>query len=157
MSEMILPASGLLHDSDETGSDSYEGYLRCPCGGEFFRLRHNGRRANALLRWWAANPIRAVKGQPLVIEACCCECGKAVILHCSEKDERGWLLPENPRMEELVLPGLHDQRVRPYVWYCWDDEPELRDGQYVASHSLFSLGVCSDEKPKTIHVYEVNC
>lgn len=157
MAKMILPVNGMLHDPDDASEDSYEGYLRCPCGCERFRVRHNGKPAGRLAQLWNANPIRAEKGQTLVIEACCCECGKAVTLHCSEKDEQGWLLPANPQMEELTLPKLHDQRVRLYVWYCWYDTPEMQDGQFVASHSLFSLGAVSDEKPKTIHVYEVNC
>ena len=157
MTKMLLPVNGMLHNPDEASEDAYEGYLRCPCGCERFRVRHNGKPAGWLRELWNANPIRAQKGQPLVIDARCCECGKVVTLHCSEKDEQGWLLPENPQMEELTLPKLHDQRVRLHVIYCWDDMPERQDGQYVASHSLFSLGACSDEKPKTIHVYEVNC
>lgn len=157
MTKMPLPVSGMLHNPDDSGEDSYEGYLRCPCGCEQFRVRHNGRPAPALLRWWAANPIRPQAGQPLVIEACCARCSKAVTLHCTEKDEQGWLLPENPQMQELILPRLHDQRVRLYVWYCWYDTPEMADGQYLASHSLFSLCAYSDEQPKAIHVYEENC
>lgn len=157
MTKMPLPVSGMLHSPNEASEDAYEGYLRCSCGCERFRIRHNGKPAGWLMELWNANPIRAQKGQPLVIAACCCGCGKAVTLHCSEKDERGWLLPVNPQMEELTLPKLHDQRVRLHVIYCWDDVPEMQDGQYVTSHSLFSLGALSDEKPKTIHVYEVNC
>lgn len=157
MMKMPLPVNGMLYNPDEASEDAYEGYLRCPCGCERFRVRHNGRLAPALLRWWSANPIRPQAGQALVIEALCAECGKAVTLHCSEKDEQGWLLPANPQMEELMLPKLHDQRVRLHVIYCWYDTPEMQDGQYVTSHSLFSLGAYSDENPKVIHVYEVNC
>lgn len=153
----VLPVNGMLFDMDEKSEDSYEGCLRCSCGCERFRVRHNGKETGALQRLWNGNPIRPKSGQPLVIDACCCECGKTVVLHCSEKDEQGWLLPENRQMEELVLPGIHDQRVRLHVIYCWYDTPEMQDGQYVASHSLFSLGAFSDEKPKVIHVYEVNC
>lgn len=157
MTKSFLPANGLLHDPDEAGADSWEGYLRCSCGCETFRVRHNGRPANALLRWWAANPIRPRSGEALVIEACCASCGESVTLHCSRRDDSGWLLPDHPQMEELSLPGIHDQRVRLYAWYCWDDEPEAADGRYLNSHSLFSLCAYSQEKSKAIHIFESNC
>ncbi len=157
MKRMLLPVNGMLHNPDEASEDAYEGYLRCPCGCERFRIRHNGKPAGWLMELWNANPIRAEKGEALVIEACCCECGKAVTLHCSEKDERGWLLPVNPQMEELTLPKLHDQNITLQDISLKKYTTEREDGEDVAGPRRVRLGACSDEKPKTIHVYEVNC
>ena len=157
MAKMVLPVNGMLYNPDEASEDSYEGYLRCSCGCERFRVRHNGKLAGALARLWNGNLTRPQKGQALVIDARCCECSRAVVLHCSEKDGQGWLLPENPQMAELELPQIRDQRVRIHAIYCWYDTPEMQDGQYVASHSLVSLAATSDERDGFIHIIETNC
>lgn len=158
MEKQYLPANGLLFTPDEGGApDSYEGYLRCPCGCEQFRVRHNGVMTSRWQRLWAANLFRPADGQPLVIEAVCTGCGQPMTLHCTERDEQGWLAPAAPQMAELILPRLHHQHVRLYVWYCWDEEAERVNGQYLISYSLFSLCAYSDALPKALHIYEKTC
>ena len=153
MAKMPLPANGLLINPDENSADAYEGYLCCPCGCETFRVRHNGRLVGALQRLWAANWFKP-DGEALVIDACCTACGKAVTLHCSRQDERGWLLPVSPRMTEFHHPKLMDQRVRLHVIYNWDDDAEMEGSQYLTTYTLFSLGAQSSEQEDVLHVYE---
>lgn len=153
MMKMPLPVNGLLLDADDSSADAYEGYLRCPCGCETFRVRHNGRLVGALQRFWKANWFKP-DGEALVIDGCCTACGKTMILHCSQQDERGWLLPPSPQMQEFHLPKLNDQRVRLHVIYNWDDDAEKEDGQYLTTYTLFSLGAQSSATPRIIHIYE---
>lgn len=154
----FIPANGLLFDPNEgSQTDSYEGFLRCPCGCEAFRIRHNGRLLGPLQRLWAADWFRPANGQPLVIGAACTGCGRETLLHCSDRDEQGWLLPASPAMQDFAHPRLRDQRVRLYVWYCWDDQPERENGQFLTTYSLFSLSAYSDEHPDGLHIYEKTC
>lgn len=154
----FIPANELLSDPDEGAeSDSFEGFLHRPCGCETFRIRHNGRLLGPLQRLWASDWFRPVDGQPLVIAAACTGCGTETLLHCSDRDEEGWLLPASPAMQDFAHPKLRDQRVRLYVWYCWDEEAEKENGQYLTTYSLFSLAAHNNEHPGRLHVYEKTC
>lgn len=155
MAKMLLPAEAwLINRSREDAADSLRGDLRCPCGCETFRIRHSGRQARPLLGLFSVTNWIRPAGGPLVIDACCTACGKAIPLHCSERNGDGWLLPANPEMTELEHPRLRDQRVRVNLWYCWDDAPEMVDGHFAATYTLFSLAVRADGHPKEICLYE---
>lgn len=157
MTRMALPANGLLVDGAHNGAtDAFEGEMRCRCGHAFFRIRHNGRLVSPWIRWWAGDWFLP-DGGALVIDACCARCGRTTVLHCSQKDRNGWMLPEAPVMQEFVHPRLRDQRVRLYVGYFWDDEREAEAGQYLTTYTLFSLAARNDEHPAGLHVYEKTC
>jgi len=154
MSKMILPADGLVaNQKQEDRADSLAGDLRCSCGCEVFRIRHNGKQAHPLLARFAANWIRP-DGSTLVIDARCAACSRVIPLYCSAQDAQGWILPTDPPMTEFVHPKLRDQHVRVNVWYCWDDVPEMLEGHYLATSTLFSLAIRSDELPREICIFE---
>ena len=158
MDMRFLPVNGLLSaPEDGIAPDSFEGLLRCPCGCDAFRVLHNGQATGRWQRLWAANLIRPAEGQPLVITARCTACGELRMLHCAAHDDRGWLPPASPQLEELVLPKVHDQPVRLDVWYCWDEDAEQQDGQYLTTYTLFSLFACTDGQRKPIHICDITC
>lgn len=153
MSKVPLPAAPFLVNlREDEDAHPLWGDLRCPCGCETFRLRHNGRQAHPLLGRWCTNCIRPDRS-PLVIDACCSECARVIVLHCTARNENGWLLPGDA-MTEFVHPKLRDQRVRVGVWYCWNEGPSTEDGVYHTGYDMFSLGVWNDEHPKEIPIYE---
>lgn len=153
MSKVPLPAAPFLVNlREDEDAHPLWGDLRCSCGCETFRLRHNGRQAHPLLGWWCTNWIRPDRS-PLVIDACCSECARVIVLHCTARNENGWLLPGDA-MTEFVHPKLRDQRVRVGVWYCWNEGPSTEDGVYHTGYDMFSLGVWNDEHPREIPIYE---
>ncbi len=153
MARMLLPVNGFL-TRQEHESDSCKGDLRCSCGSELFRIRHNGRQAKPFLGLWSVTNWIRPGSTALVIDARCSHCGKVFLLHCSERNEHGWLLPGGEQMTEFEHPRLRDQSVRVSVWYCWDDTPEMENGCFTTSYTLFSLAVRSDEHQKEITIFE---
>lgn len=158
MDTRFLPVNGLLTAPEEGNApDSFEGLLHCSCGCDAFRVLHSGQVTGKWQRLWAANLIKPADGQPLVIAARCNACGKAWTLHCTAHDAKGWLLPASPQLEELALPKVHDQPVQLDVWYCWDEDAEQQDGQYLTTYTLFSLFARADGQSKPIHICDINC
>ena len=154
MPKMPLPVAGrLVNLREDEDAHPLWGDLRCDCGSGLFRLRHNGKQAHPLLGRWAVNWIRPADS-PLVMDACCADCGRVYVLHCTARDNRGWLLPSSPAMTEFVHPSLRDQRVKVGVWYCWNEGPSTEDGAYHTGYDMFSLSVWNDEHPKEISIFE---
>ena len=153
MSKVPLPAAPFLVNlREDEDAHPLWGDLRCPCGCEAFRLRHNGKQAHPLLGWWCTNWIRPDRS-PLVIDACCSECGRVIVLHCTAWNENGWRR-SGDAMTEFVHPKLRDQRVHVGVWYCWNEGPSTEDGVYHTGYDMFSLSVWNDEHPGEISIYE---
>lgn len=154
MPKIPLPAAPyLVNLREDEDAHPLWGDLRCPCGCETFRLRHNGRQAKPFWGRFAANWIKPERSA-LVIDARCTACGRVIVLHCTERNESGWLLPSGEQMAEFEHPRLHDQHVRAGVWYCWNDGPATEDGVYHTGYDMFSLGVWNDEHPREIPIYE---
>lgn len=154
MKKHPLPAVPfLINLREDEDAHPLWGDLRCSCGCELFRLRHNGAQPHPLLGRFFTNWIKPANNA-LVIDACCCECRRVIPLHCAERDAQGWLLPANPAMTEFVHPKLRDQRVHVGVWYCWNEALPAGDDPYHSGYDMFSLGVWNDEHPREIPIYE---
>lgn len=152
MALMLLPAYPYLSNREEDREDcAIKGTLRCDCGSEIFRIYHNGKQAHLLLGSWYSNWIKA-SGETLLIDARCAACGRIVHLHCDDRSEDGWRMPENEKMTEFVHPKLHDQRVQIEVAYQWE-EGAVSD-EWHAAYTDFILDAWNDAHPRKIRIFE---
>lgn len=152
MAKTPLPVSPYLVNRDVDPEDpALRGTLRCTCGGETFHLYHSGKQAHPLLGSWFSNWINADR-ETLVIDARCSACGRVIPLHCDDRSDEGWRVPENSKMTAFVHPRLHDQRLRVEVAYRWA-EAITADGWHEA-YTDFILDAWNDAHPKKIRIFE---
>lgn len=140
----------LVNREDDLEAPAMKATLRCKCGGENFRIFHSGKQAHPLLGSWYCSWILPNK-KPLVIQAQCVACGVSIPLHCEDRDENGWYIPDTPLME-FAYPKLHDQRLRIEVAYGW--EKSSAESEWNPEYSDFCLDAWNDEHPKKIRIYE---
>jgi hypothetical protein len=155
MPKMLLPAAGhLANSSFDEDFEDLGGELRCPCGGEYFRLFHSGRRPTALQRFFRTFRIDPDGGKTLAIAAKCALCGWTCTLHCDEPDGDGWLLPEENEMKEFIHPRLRDQRLRLAIHYYWEANETGGERAWDVGYLGIYLRGWNDEHPKPLSIFD---
>lgn len=155
MSKMLLPAAG--HLTNCVWDDDFEdlrGELRCPCGCEYFRLHHTGRRPSVLQRLFRTYRIDPEGADTLAIIARCSACGWSCPLHCDEPDGDGWLLPAEASLREFVHPRLHDQRLRLALGYYWEANEDGGERPWDIGYLGLFIHGWNDEHPKHLDIFD---
>lgn len=155
MAKMLLPAAGHLANQEwEEDFRDLRGELRCPCGGEYFRLFHSGKAITPLQRVFRSYRIDPDGGKTLAIAAKCAVCGWTCTLHCDEPDGDGWLLPPESEMKEFIHPRLRDQRLRLALCYYWESGEEGEEQPWDITYIGSYIHGWNDEHPKRLEIFD---